>query len=251
MARSDGRGDLEVRPVVIEGGVLHHPEGSASIRMGRTWIVCTATVEERQPQFLKGTSSGWITAEYGMLPRSVAERTGRGRGAGRSAEIQRLIGRALRSVVDLEGMPLHTIVIDCDVIDADGGTRAASITCGFVALVRALLWMVRDGRIQRLPVREQVVGVSAGFSEGRLLVDMAYEEDMAASVDLTVAFTSSGRIGGLEAWAEDGPFEEDLLGRLIRVAREAAEPLFRAQRSALGLPPDAGFDVETLLPNSG
>jgi ribonuclease PH len=244
--RGDGRAPGEVRPVEIRAGYLHHPEGSASIRLGRTWVICAATVENRQPPFLHGRSQGWITAEYGMLPRSVGSRAPRGRASGRDMEIQRLIGRSLRAVTDLTGLPLHTITVDCDVIDADGGTRAAAVTGAFVALCEACRWMVRDGRIRRPPLRGQVAALSAGLVRGRLLCDLDYAEDSEAAVDLNAVLTDDGRMVGLHADAETEPVARELVDGLLALAREGALELFAAQRRALGLDPEQPFDPRAL-----
>jgi ribonuclease PH len=244
--RGDGRGPGEVRPVEIRADVLRHPEGSAAIRWGNTWVICTATVENRQPPFLRDRTQGWLTAEYGMLPRSVGSRAQRGRPSGRDMEIQRLIGRSLRAVTDLNGLPLHTITVDCDVIDADGGTRAAAITGAFVALCRACRWMVRDGRIRAVPLRGQVAAVSAGLVRGRLLCDLDYREDSEATLDLTVVMTHDGRLVGLQAAAETEPIPPATLDALLAQARPALDALFAAQREALGLGREGPFDPRAL-----
>jgi len=246
--RPDGRAFDAVRPVEIEPGFLHQAEGSASIRLGRTWVVCAATVEDRQPPFLKGTSQGWVTAEYGMLPRSVGVRLPRGKPSGRAMEIQRLIGRSLRSVVKLDRLPQHTITIDCDVIEADGSTRAAAITGAFVALCEACRWMVADGRILSVPVRSQVAAISVGLVRGEPRCDLSYAEDSIASIDVNLVMTSDGRMVGLHAGVESEPIAEEALETLLGLAKKGLPALFSAQRRALGLPLAGPFDAALLKP---
>jgi ribonuclease PH len=243
--RANGRRPDEVRPVTIEAAFLKHAEGSASIRMGGTWVLCAASVNDRQPPFLRQkekTQQGWVTAEYGMLPRSVGVRLPRSRPAGRETEIQRLIGRSLRAVVDLARLPLHTITLDCDVIEADGGTRAAAITGAFVALCEACRWMMRDGRIRELPVREPVAAVSAGWVRGRPLCDLDYAEDSTAAMDMTLVATEAGGWVGLHASAEQAPLSDDQFEALRDLARGGLRTLFAEQKRALGLDPQQPFD---------
>lgn len=246
-SRSDGRGPRQVRRAKIETPFLQHGEGSASIRMGNTWVVCSATVENRQPFFLKGTSQGWVTAEYGMLPRSVPVRLPRSRAGGRESEIQRLIGRSLRAVVDLRGIPEHTITIDCDVIEADGGTRTAAVTGAFIALCQACRWMVGDGRISRIPIRDQVAGVGVGIVSGHVLCDLTYEEDSSAEVDMNVFMTGEGCFVGIHGSAESSPFDAKQLRSLLSAARSGVKSLSVVQRRALGLDPRRAFDPQQLI----
>jgi len=246
--RGDGRGPGTVRPVEIRAAFLRHPEGSASIRWGNTWVICTATVEDRLPPFLRGRSQGWITAEYSMLPRSVGSRTPRGRPSGRDMEIQRLIGRSLRAVTDLNGLPMHTITVDCDVIDADGGTRSAAVTGAFVAFCEACRWMVRDGRIRRIPIRRQVAAISTGLVHGQMLCDLSYAEDSEASVDMNVVMTDDGGLVGIHAAAETEPMPREALDSLLQIAQDGLSVLFAAQREALGLNPRGPFDPNLLQP---
>ncbi len=248
--RGDGRGAKDLRKVTIEAPYLRHAEGSVSIRMGNTWVICSATVEDRQPAFLKGTSKGWVTAEYGMLPRSVQERVGRARLPGRGTEIQRIIGRSLRSVIDLVGIPEHTIKIDCDVIEADGGTRAAAVTGAFVALCQACRWMVWQGRIPRIPIRDQVAAIGVGLVGGQVLCDLTYEEDSAADVDLNVFMTGQGSYVGLQGAAEQAPFNDAELRSMLTVARAGLRRLFATQRRALGLGPADAFDPGRIWPTT-
>ena len=246
--RANGRRPDEVRPVTIEAAFLKHAEGSASIRMGGTWVLCAATVSDRLPPFLrqKGKPQGWVTAEYGMLPRSVDVRLPRGRPAGRETEIQRLIGRSLRAVTDLDRLPLHTITLDCDVIEADGGTRAAAITGAFVALCEACRWMMREGRIRELPIRAPVAAVSAGWVHGRPLCDLDYAEDSTAAMDMTLVATEAGGWVGVHASAEQEPLRDDQFEALRDLARGGLRTLFAEQKRALGLDPQQPFDPRAL-----
>ncbi len=244
-ARVDGRHDDQIRPVTIETSFFDHAEGSASIRMGKTWVVCAATVEERQPPWLKGTNRGWVTAEYGMLPRAVSRRRKREPGS-RGLEIQRLVGRTLRAIVDLRGLPLHTITLDCDVLNADGGTRTAAVTGAFVALCEACRWMASEGRILKIPIQDQVAGLGIGLVKGQVLSDLCYAEDSEAAVDTNLFMTASGQFVGIHASAEIRPFGAEDLENFVRVARPGFEQLFAVQREALGLPPDEPFRAAAL-----
>lgn len=246
-SRHDGRGPRQLRRVKIETPFLRQAEGSSSVRTGNTWVVCSATVEHRQPFFLRGTSKGWVTAEYGMLPRSVPHRLSRTRPSERGAEIQRVIGRSLRSVVDLCGIPEHTITIDCDVIEADGGTRAAAVTGAFIALCQACRWMVQEGRIAWIPILDQVAGIGVGIVRGQALCDLDHEEDAAADVDMNVFMAGDGRFVGIHGTAESAPFNDSQLRSLLTIARGGLRQLFRAQARALGLDPKAPFRGTQLL----
>jgi ribonuclease PH len=194
--RSDRRKPNELRPVTIERGVLDYPEGSCLIRLGRTWAICAASVEEDVPDFLAGKGSGWVTAEYSMLPRATRKRSGRERMPapvrGRTAEIQRMIGRCARAVTDLKELEGVTVRIDCDVLQADGGTRTACVTAAFVALAEALAHLKTTGRLQRIPLRDTVAAVSVGLVGGEPCLDLCYEEDARAEVDLNLAMTGKG-----------------------------------------------------------
>ena len=235
--RPDGRKPGELRPVTIETGVSRHAEGSALIALGDTRVLCTASVEERVPQFLKNTGSGWITAEYGMLPRATHTRSAReaatGRQGGRTQEIQRLIGRALRSVTELRGLPDRTITLDCDVLQADGGTRCAAITGACVALAIAAGKLVRAGTISRWPLRETVAAVSVGLCAGQVVLDLGYAEDSEADVDCNIVGTASGAFVEIQGTAERRPFSEEQLGELLAVARKGLKKLHAAQTEAL------------------
>jgi ribonuclease PH len=235
--RPDGRKPGELRPVTIETGVSRHAEGSALIALGDTRVLCTASVEERVPQFLKNTGSGWITAEYGMLPRATHTRSAReaatGRQGGRTQEIQRLIGRALRSITELRGLPDRTITLDCDVLQADGGTRCAAITGACVALAIAAGKLVRNGAIPRWPLRETVAAVSVGLCAGQVVLDLGYAEDSEADVDCNIVGTASGAFVEIQGTAERRPFSEEQLGELLALARKGLKKIHAAQTEAL------------------
>lgn len=239
MIRYDGRQNNEMRKVEIERGFIEHAEGSCLIKMGETWVVTTATVEEKVPVWLKGSGQGWITSEYAMIPRAAFDRVPRegfqGKQRGRSMEIQRLIGRSLRSVVDLFEIGEISIIIDCDVIKADGGTRAASITGGFVAMYEALKMLNERGRIKRIPVKEFVAAVSLGIVGGELLLDLTYEEDFDAMVDMSLVMTESGRLIEVQASAEKKSFDKQELELLVELGEKGIMSLIQEQKKALGL----------------
>ena len=235
--RPDGRKPSELRPVSLETGTIRHAEGSARISLGGTQVLCTASVEDRVPPFLKGSGSGWITAEYGMLPRATHTRSPReaatGRQGGRTHEIQRLIGRSLRSVVELRGLGERTITLDCDVLQADGGTRCAAITGACVALSLALAKLVRERTLSRWPMRETVAAVSVGLCAGQAVLDLAYEEDSEADVDCNVVGTATGSFVEIQATAERRPFSNDRLNELLALARGGLDRLREVQEQAL------------------
>jgi ribonuclease PH len=237
LRRSDGRGPETLRPVKITRHYMKHAEGSVLMEMGDTKVICSASVEDRVPPFLRNTGKGWITAEYAMLPRSTHTRTSRdsltGRGNGRTFEIQRLIGRSLRSVTDLNGFEERTIWIDCDVIQADGGTRTASITGAYVALVDAFKKMVKDGVIEKIPVKDTVAAVSVGKVDGRLLLDLNYEEDSKAEVDMNVVMTGSGKFVEIQGTAEESAFSKEELDALTMAARKGIRQLTSMQKRSL------------------
>ncbi len=205
--------------------------------MGDTKVICSASLEERVPQFLRNTGKGWVTAEYSMLPRSTHTRTSRdsmtGRGNGRAFEIQRLIGRSLRSVTDLSGFGERTIWIDCDVIQADGGTRTASITGAYVALADAFLKMVKNGLIEKVPVKDSVAAISVGKVDGRVLLDLNYEEDSRAEVDMNVVMTGTGNFVEVQGTAEESVFTKKEMDELMRIAQKGIKVLTRIQRRSL------------------
>ena len=239
MARSFDRGPADLRPVRFQRRYTRHAEGSVLVEMGETRVLCTASVEEKVPPFLKGKGSGWVTAEYGMLPRATHTRGRReaaeGKQSGRTQEIQRLIGRALRAVVDLSALGERTIQVDCDVLQADGGTRTASITGAFVAVHDALSWMRTREMIATLPVKDYVAAVSVGMKGGTPLLDLDYAEDASCDTDMNVVMTGAGRFVEVQGTAEQEPFARaDLEGMLAHAARGIAE-LVAHQRRALGL----------------
>ena len=236
--RIDGRAAGQLRETKITPGFLIHAEGSVLIEVGRTRVVCTASVEDRVPQFLRNTGKGWVTAEYGMLPRATSTRTQReasaGKVGGRTQEIQRLIGRSLRSVAKLNELGERTIWIDCDVIQADGGTRTASITGGFVALVLAMKKMRDAGMIRTLPVQDFVAATSVGVVGGTPMLDLAYEEDSRADVDMNVVKTGDGRFVEVQGTAEGPPFERSALDALLGLADSGIQELVDMQRAVTG-----------------
>lgn len=236
--RPDGRKPDELRPVKIKRDYLKHAEGSVLIEVGDTKLVCSASLEDKVPSFLKGTGKGWVTAEYSMLPRSTGNRiprdSTRGRISGRSSEIQRLIGRSLRSIVDLENIGEHTIWIDCDVIQADGGTRTAAITGSFIALVDALRKLKEQEKWDRLPVSDYLAAVSVGKVGEELNVDLCFAEDSIAEVDMNVVMTGEGRFVEVQGTAEGIPFSKEELERLIDLAAQGIQQLIDYQKEILG-----------------
>jgi ribonuclease PH len=235
MIRADGRRPHELRPVTIQPGYLPHAEGSALITMGGTSVLCAVTVEDRVPRFALGSGSGWVTAEYGMLPRSTLTRTSRERsaGSGRTAEIQRLIGRSLRSITRLDLLGERTFTVDCDVILADGGTRTASITGAYVALVQAMHALVEKKAYSTLPVRCAVAAVSAGVIDGTAVVDLPYEEDFRAAVDFNVVATEEGELVEVQGTGESHPFTREQMDELIVLCEQGCRELYEVQRQAL------------------
>ncbi|MGH9671355.1 MAG: ribonuclease PH [Terriglobales bacterium] len=235
--RSDNRTPDQMRPVKITTDYLSTAEGSALIELGNTRVICTASVEEGVPQFLRGRGKGWITCEYGMIPRSTLKRTpresSRGRVGGRTHEIQRLIGRSLRAVTDLARLGERTLWIDCDVLQADGGTRTASITGAFVALGLAMQKLVEAGTLSAAPIRDFVAATSVGVVDGEVLLDLTYEEDSRAEVDLNFVMTGGKRFVELQATAEQRPFNDAQLKRMMELARKGIESLVARQQAAL------------------
>ena len=238
MTRIDNRPFDQLRPTHIHPQYLLHPEGSVLIESGRTKVICTASVEDRVPPFLRNTGKGWVTAEYGMLPRATSTRTNReasqGKVGGRTQEIQRLIGRSLRSVVKLPELGERTIWIDCDVIQADGGTRTASITGAFVALVLAMAAMRDKGALQHLPVTDYVAATSVGVVDGARLLDLAYEEDSKAEVDMNVVMTGAGKYIEVQGTAEALPFGRDALMEMLDLGQRGIGHLIELQKKAVG-----------------
>ena len=235
--RHDGRAAGELRQVSFELGVQHHAEGSVLVRFGETQVLCAASVQSDVPRWMRGTGRGWVTAEYAMLPRATSERTRRevvsGRPSGRTQEIQRLIGRALRSVIDLEALGEQAIVVDCDVLVADGGTRTAAITGGWVALSLALDDMVAAGTLAKRPPLDPVAAVSVGIVDGVSVLDLDYTEDVAAQVDMNVVATDDGRIVEVQGTAEGFPFERQQLDEMLDLALVGCRQLTLAQAAAL------------------
>lgn len=233
MAGRKGRGQDQLRSLVVELSVQKHAWGSVMFSMGETKVLCAATVEEVVPAFIKGKAQGWVTAEYGMLPASTEVRTPREGNRGRTSEIQRLIGRSLRAVTDLRGLGERTVRIDCDVIQADGGTRTAAINGGFLALVHALARLVNSGTINRIPIKDHVGAVSVGIVEGRVLLDLDYWEDYRAEVDMNVVMTGSGELVEIQGTAEDGVFSRAQLDKMLDLAWEGIRKILELQRAHL------------------
>jgi len=256
--RASGRAPNQLRPVHLELGYIKNAEGSCLIQLGDTWVICTATIDDRVPPFLRGTETGWVTAEYGMLPRSGKERTPRdptGRAGGRTHEIQRLIGRSLRAVVETRALGERTIIIDCDVIQADGGTRTAAITAGYLALAQALTLMrerghfristgpgptlsLPKGRISPdrpgvLPILDSVAAVSVGIVQGEQLLDLDFSEDSMASVDMNVVMTGGGRLVEIQGTAEGTPFTRQQMDSLVDLAANGIRELTSVQKQVL------------------
>lgn len=232
--RLDGRAAEKIRRVNITRNYIKYAEGSCLMELGNTRVVCTASVEESVPPFLKGSGTGWVTAEYGMLPRSCATRIQRNKDSGRTYEIQRLVGRSLRAITDMKQMGERTIWIDCDVIQADGGTRTASITGSFVALCDALNKLKKDGLISRMPVKDYVAATSVGIINGNLLLDLCYDEDSKAEVDMNVIMTGSGKFIEIQGTAERSPFAKDQMDNMLLLAKNGIEDLFGVQRKLVG-----------------
>jgi ribonuclease PH len=228
-----------MRRVTLVAGVAKYAEGSCLAKFGDTHVLCTASVEERVPPFLRNTGKGWVTAEYGMLPRSTATRTereaARGRQSGRTQEIQRLIGRSLRAITDLTRLAERQIKIDCDVLQADGGTRTAAVTGSYVALHQACQWMISTALIGTMPLRDSVAAISCGVVADAAVLDLDYAEDSQAQTDANFVLTGAGGIVEIQATAEGAPFNEALFAEMLRLARAGVAELTRHQRAALGL----------------
>jgi ribonuclease PH len=235
MIRHDGRRHDELRPVTVTRDYIRPAEGSVLIEVGATKVICTASVEEKVPPFRKGLGEGWVTAEYGMLPRATATRTPRetSRTGGRSQEIQRLVGRSLRAVVEMAKLGERTFWVDCDVIQADGGTRTASITGGFIALADALQGLVEAGRIAQLPLRDCVAATSVGIVAGKVVLDLDYAEDSSAEVDMNVVMTGAGEFVEIQGTAEQRPFGLQQLQQMLAVAQQGIRQLVALQRRTL------------------
>lgn len=228
----------KIRPIQFQRDFTRYAEGSVLVSMGETRVLCNATVAEEVPSFLKGKGKGWVTAEYSMLPRSTQDRTPRaavkGKIDGRTHEIQRLIGRSLRSVMDLKALGERQILLDCDVLQADGGTRTASINGAYVALMDALRGLKKKGLLQRIPVREQVAAISVGIVKGKPVLDLCYEQDSTADVDFNVVMTDSGKFVEVQGTAEQEPFSRSQLDDLLKLADSGIRQVMKAQTQALG-----------------
>jgi len=233
MTRSDGRGLDKLRKVTITRNYIKFAEGSCLIELGNTRVVCTASVEETVPPFLKNTGTGWVTAEYGMIPRSCKTRIKRTKDSGRTFEIQRLIGRSLRAVTEMKEIGERSIWIDCDVIQADGGTRTASITGSFIALADALNKLKKDGRISKIPVKDFVAATSVGLMNGKLLLDLNYEEDSQADLDMNIVMTGAGEFVEIQGTAERKTFNKEEMDKLLTLAKKGIEELIDIQRNFL------------------
>jgi len=237
--RPSGRASDEMRQIEMIPGFAKHAEGSCMVKFGDTHVLVTATFEERPPHFLRDTGKGWITAEYGMLPRSTHGRMSReaakGKQSGRTQEIQRLIGRAMRAVVDLETLGERQVRIDCDVIQADGGTRTASISGAYVALHQCFGWMIENGHIETMPFTDSIAAISCGIYQGTPVLDLDYPEDSAAETDANFVLTGKGGIVEIQSTAEEEPFSEEEFLRLLRLARLGCDDIKKAQHTALGL----------------
>ena len=237
--RPSGRASDEMRTIEMTPGFAIHAEGSCMVKFGNTHVLVTATFEERAPSFLRDTGKGWVTAEYGMLPRSTHSRMPReaakGKQSGRTQEIQRLIGRAMRAVVDLEVLGERQVRIDCDVIQADGGTRTASISGAYVALHQCFAWMIENGHIEKMPFTDSIAAISCGIYKGTPVLDLDYPEDSAAETDANFVLTGKGGIVEIQGTAEETPFSEEEFLRLLRLARMGCDDIQKAQNIALGL----------------
>ena len=238
MKRIDGRSYDELRPVRIGLGFQSFAEGSALIKLGKTHVLCSVSVEDRVPNFLRGTGSGWVTAEYAMLPRATSTRTRRdssvGHVTGRNQEIQRLIGRSLRAVVDLDALGERTLTVDCDVLQADGGTRTAAITGSYIALHKAMETLANMGIISSIPLKTAVAATSVGIVNSYMMLDLVYDEDSQASVDFNVVMTGRGEFVEIQGTAEGKPFNRESIDNLLALAEKGIQQLFQVQMEALG-----------------
>ncbi|MDG1004867.1 MAG: ribonuclease PH [Emcibacteraceae bacterium] len=237
--RPSGRSADQMRNISMELGFSKYAEGSCFIKFGDTHVLCTATLEDKAPSFLRGSGKGWVTGEYGMLPRSTHGRMGReaarGKQSGRTQEIQRLVGRSLRAAVDLEAIGECQIRIDCDVIQADGGTRTASISGGYVALYQCFQKMLANGKLKKIPIKHEIAAISCGVYKGQPVLDLDYDEDSNAETDANFVMTGAGKIIEVQGTAEEEPFSEEELLRMMRLARMGIEKITKLQRKTLGL----------------
>jgi len=233
MARNDRRGNDQLRALKITRNYIKYPEGSCLIELGGTKVICTASVDQYVPQFLRNTGTGWVTAEYGMLPRSCQTRIQRDKNSGRTQEIQRLVGRSLRSVVDMNDLGERTIWIDCDVIQADGGTRTASITGGFIALADALNKLKKDKNISRIPLKNFVAATSVGIIDQALMLDLTYEEDSRADVDMNIIMNDLGEFIEIQGTSERKPFNKEQADNLLALGKKGIDELIKVQKDLL------------------
>jgi ribonuclease PH len=235
--RPSSRANDQMRTVSLEAGVAKHAEGSCLVKFGNTHVLCTASLEETAPGFLRGTGKGWVTAEYGMLPRSTHERMRReaaqGKQSGRTLEIQRLIGRSLRAVTDMTALGERQIVIDCDVIQADGGTRTASITGGFIALHQCIAFMKKTGMVTKPALKDHVAAISCGVWKGETILDLDYDEDSTAETDANFVLTGSGGLVELQGTAEGAPFTDEQFAQMLKLARKAIADLVALQKKTI------------------
>jgi len=233
MARIDSRGNNELRPVHITLGYQSFAEGSTLIELGKTRVLCSVSMEERVPNFLKGSGQGWVTAEYAMLPRSTLTRTPRDKVGGRNQEIQRLIGRSLRAATNLPVLGETTFVVDCDVLQADGGTRTAAITGGYMALFQAFHNLRKQGALPFMPLHKMIAATSVGIVNGDMLLDLCYEEDYRADVDFNVIMTDKNEFVEIQGTAEGKPFSKEIADSLLSLAQQGIEQLFKIQKETL------------------
>lgn len=233
MIRQDGRGPDKLRKVSITRNYIRYAEGSCLLELGNTRVVCAASIEESVPPFLKGSGTGWVTAEYGMLPRSCQTRIPRGKDSGRNYEIQRLVGRSLRAVTEMKEIGERTIWIDCDVIQADGGTRTASITGSFICLVEALNKLKKDGLISKIPIKDFVAATSVGIISTELLLDLTYQEDSQADVDMNIVMTAKGEFIEIQGTGEKTTFNKEQTDKLLNLAKKGIIELIDIQRNLL------------------
>lgn len=236
MRRSDGRGQTELRAIKITRNYTKYAKGSVLIEMGNTKVICTASVDEKVPNFLRDTGKGWVTSEYSMLPSSTEDRIQRERFkvSGRTYEIQRLIGRSLRAITDLDMLGERSIYVDCDVIQADGGTRTASITGAFIALNDAATKLVKEGKIKKNPLKENIAAVSVGMINGKKMLDLNYIEDSSADVDMNVVMTESGKLVEIQGTSEKEPFSQEDLNELLELAEKGIRQIMKKQKSIYG-----------------
>ena len=236
--RPSSRANDQMRTVSLDAGVAKHAEGSCLVKFGNTHVLCTASLEDTAPGFLRGTGKGWVTAEYGMLPRSTHERMRReaaqGKQSGRTLEIQRLIGRSLRAVTDMTALGERQIVIDCDVIQADGGTRTASITGGFIALHQCIAFMKKTGMVTKPAIKDHVAAISCGVWKGEAVLDLDYDEDSTAETDANFVLTGSGGLVELQGTAEGAPFTDEQFAQMLKLARKAIADLVALQKKTIG-----------------